>query len=218
MIKSSCTLPIKLRGRRSVIVPPWYATHCGSTCADWKPVLEKNAIAGVIQRNPRRPMKRMFGRRRRCGRQSSPRGCTTLPICWAGQEEARGCADTRQCYRLSLDYYRRTHHIDHSWRALRSSIERGGWNESTVRGEPAQCGYYFSESIGSAGCTTEFLADAGSLRGFRLFSRVRSQSILAQARHSEARTHVSSFGRNNPADHSSVEEQSRNNVTTRSLS
>lgn len=76
---------------------------------------------------------------------------------------------------------------------------------STIRGVPSEV--VLNES-----------ADAGSLRGFGLFSRVRSQSILAQARHSEARTHVSSFGRNNPADHSSVEEQSRNNVTTRSLS
>src|SRR5215475_7895523 len=123
----------------------------------------------------------MFGRRRRCGHHSSPRECTTLPFCSAGQEEARGCANTRQRYRLSVDCYRRAHHVDHSWRTLRSSFERGGWNESTVCGEPAQRGYRFSESIGPAGCTTEFPADAGSLRSLALFPRVRSQSILAKA-------------------------------------
>jgi mRNA interferase MazF len=35
--------------------------------------------------------------------------------------------------------------------------------------------------LGRRVCATEFLADAGSLRGFALFPRVRPQSILAEA-------------------------------------
>lgn len=50
-----------------------------------------------------------------------------------------------------------------------------------MRRKPAQCGYYFSESIGPADCAPDFLADGGDLRSFALRARVRLESILADA-------------------------------------
>lgn len=42
-----------------------------------------------------------------------------------------------------------------------------------MRGESTQRGYYFSESIGKAGGTAEFLANERNLRGIALLSWLR---------------------------------------------
>ena len=179
--RGSYTLPIRPHDGRSGIVPPWYATHCGSISGDWRSKLKKNATEGAIQGSRTRPMNRWLGKRRRRGQQNNPRGRSTLPVCSARQEKARGCAHSGQRNCLFVDRHCRPYHIHDSKRAVRSSFESRGWYEKAVRREPTQCGYCFSGSIGEAGRPPEFLANERNLCGITLLSRLRSRPILANA-------------------------------------
>ena|SRR5438105_3257620 len=179
--RGSYTLPIRPHDGRSGIGPPWYATHCGSISGDWRSKLKKNATEGAIQGGRTRPMNRWLGKRRRRGQQNNPRGRSTLPVCSARQEKARGCTHSGQRNCLFVNRHCRPYHIHDSKRAVRSSFESRGWYEKAVRREPTQCGYCFSGSIGEAGRPPEFLANERNLCGITLLSRLRSRPILANA-------------------------------------
>src|SRR5205807_716675 len=153
----------------------------GSISGDWRSKLKKKATEGAIQGGRMRPMNRWLGKRRRRGQQNNPRGRSTLPVCSARQEKARGCTHSGQRNCLFVNRHCRPYHIHDSKRAVRSSFESRGWYEKAVRREPTQCGYCFSGSIGEAGRPPEFLANERNLCGITLLSRLRSRPILANA-------------------------------------
>ena len=91
-IKSDCSPPAAQRARRSGIVPRWFAMPFESTSEGWKSACPRNAIARAIRGSRESETNRSSGRRRQFGRQNRQRRCPSLPVCYAGQETACGCA------------------------------------------------------------------------------------------------------------------------------
>jgi len=126
-------------------------------------------------------MNHSLGKRRQCGRQNSPRGYPSVPICSARQEQTGGCTYSRQCHCLSVDRHSRAHHVDHPWCAVGGSLERRGRNESALRSEFAQRGYRFPAAIGEACRSARFRPYAPNLRCIALLPRLRRQPAIESA-------------------------------------
>lgn len=75
--------PIGLRAGPDRIVPPSCATRCGNTCRDWRCAPWKSGTAKAIRSGRGHPVNLGYGKRRRRGRQNSPRGCPPLQFCSA---------------------------------------------------------------------------------------------------------------------------------------
>jgi hypothetical protein len=153
-------------------------------------------------------MSRPSGRGRQLGRQNRPRGCPTLPVFCAGQEETCGCAHSRECDWLSLDCHRRANHIRDPGRAVRSGTGRRGWHEGSMCGEPAQCSYCLSKSTWETRCAIELLANARNMPGSALFSRMRCELIgdawVVFTRYNQCRPLALSPGIPDPAGYNQI--------------
>jgi hypothetical protein len=70
---------ISLRGRPIRIVPHWFETPFESTSGCWRDEYLRIGIARAIRDNQQGATNRWLEKRRRCGRNNSPRGHPSLP-------------------------------------------------------------------------------------------------------------------------------------------